>query len=80
MHHDIIRKLGGAASVGSALRERGLKVEDVTVRSWSLAGRGIPAKYWIHISAIANERGEDFSLEAAAQAAAISPLASEHAA
>lgn len=69
-HVSIIRNLGGAKSVGDALRERGVIVADVTVRSWSLDGRIIPAKYWTHIAAIGTDRGLAVSFEALAQAAA----------
>ena len=65
----IIKQLG-AANVGRRLRERGLKVEDVTVRSWNLPGRTIPAKYWVHIAEIAKAEGHTFSFEQQAQAAA----------
>jgi len=62
--------LGGAKAVADALRSRGVPVADVTVRSWSLAGRRIPAKYWFHIASIAEEQGKAVSFEALAQDAA----------
>lgn len=65
----IIKQLG-AANIGRKLRDRGLKVEDVTVRSWNLPGRTIPAKYWLHIAEIAREAGFPFSVEQFARAAA----------
>lgn len=70
MQDHIIRRLGGAKVVGDALRARGVRIEDVTVRSWTLAGRNIPARYWIHIKAIAQANGESFSIEDAANQAA----------
>lgn len=70
MQDHIIRKLGGAKVVGDALRARGVRIEDVTVRSWTLAGRNIPARYWVHIQAIAQANGQSFSIEDAANQAA----------
>lgn len=67
-HSDLIRALGGAKSVGDTLRAKGVIVADVTVRSWSLDGRTIPAKYWSHIVSIANEAGHAASLESLAEA------------
>lgn len=69
-HSTIIKALGGAKVVADELRLRGVAVADVTVRSWTLAGRTIPAKYWVHIAAIAQDRGERVSFEALARAAA----------
>lgn len=69
-HNATIKALGGAKAVAEALRSRGLPVADVTARSWSLAGRTIPAKYWVHIASIASELGVALSYEALAQAAA----------
>ena len=66
----IIGRLGGAKVVADALRARGVVVADVTVRSWTLAGRTIPAKYWVHIAAIADAAGAPVSFEALAQQAA----------
>jgi hypothetical protein len=66
----IIHRLGGAKVVGDKLRDRGVKVEDVTVRSWTLDGRTVPARYWAHIVAIAAEAGVAISLETLAQAVA----------
>jgi hypothetical protein len=63
----LIDRLGGAKAVGDALRDRGVDVKDVTVRSWTLANRTIPAKYWVHVAEIANTRGEPLSIEALAQ-------------
>jgi hypothetical protein len=63
----IIKDLGGAKAVGESLRARGIKVEDVTVRSWTLPGRAIPAKYWVHVAEIARARGHSVSFEAMAQ-------------
>jgi len=63
-HIATIKALGGAAAVGGALRARGIKVEDVTVRSWTLAGRMIPAKYWAHIADIADAKGKPVSFKA----------------
>lgn len=69
-HIDIIKGLGGAKVVADALRERGVIVADVTVRSWTLNGRTIPAKYWTHIAAIARDKGLSVSFEALAEQAA----------
>jgi hypothetical protein len=63
----IIKNLGGAKVVGESLRARGIKVEDVTVRSWTLPGRAIPAKYWVHVAEIARTKGVPVSFEAMAQ-------------
>lgn len=71
-HSDLLRALGGAKSVGDALRAKGVIVADVTVRSWLLVGRTIPAKYWSHIVSIANEAGHGASLESLAEAVAAS--------
>jgi len=69
----IIQRLGGAKEVGDRLRDRGVKVEDVTVRSWTLAGRAVPARYWTHIVAIAASKQVRLSIEAMAEAAARRP-------
>ncbi|TYC93026.1 hypothetical protein [Novosphingobium sp. BW1] len=65
-----IQELGGAKVVADALRSRGVPVAEVTVRSWSLSGRTIPAKYWLHIADIARTQGLELSLEALAKDAA----------
>jgi hypothetical protein len=70
-HIATIKALGGAKALADALRSRGVTVADVTVRSWSLSGRVIPAKYWAHIAAIGTERGHKVSFEALAAAAAV---------
>lgn len=67
---DTIRALGGAKAVGDALRARGVAVADVTVRSWTLEGRSIPAKYWVHIAAVAADRGVAISYQKLAEQAA----------
>jgi len=66
----IIKELGGAKVVADALRARGVVVADVTVRSWTLAGRSIPAKYWTHFIAIAADAGIAVPLEMLAEQAA----------
>lgn len=66
----IISSLGGAAKLGDALRARGVSVQDVTVRSWGLGGRMIPAKYWTHVAAVAKDQGKSVSFEALARQAA----------
>lgn len=68
--HHTIKALGGAHAVGRELRKRGVSVADVTVRSWTLADRKIPAKYWTHIAAIAGDAGQNLSFEALARDAA----------
>lgn len=70
-HIATIKALGGAKALADALRSRGVTVADVTVRSWSLSGRVIPAKYWAHIAAIGAECGQEVSFEALAAAAAV---------
>lgn len=72
-HAALIRDLGGGSSVGAWLRARGIDVQDVTVRSWCLAGRTIPDPYWIHIKALADEKGVACSFEALAQSVALEP-------
>ena len=67
---NIIHELGGAKAVADAMRAREVDVADVTVRSWTLKGRTIPAKYWVHIAAIAAEQGKTISYERLAQHAA----------
>lgn len=69
-HIATIKTLGGAKAVADALRARGVPVADVTVRSWTLTGRVIPAKYWTHIAAVAADMGQEVSFEALAEAAA----------
>lgn len=69
-HIAIIKALGGAKALSDELKARGVAVEPVTVRSWSLAGRMIPAKYWTHIAAVADGKGVDVSFEMLAQQAA----------
>ena len=64
---NIIHELGGAKCVAEAMRARSVDVADVTVRSWTLKGRTIPAKYWAHIAAIASEQGKEISLERLAE-------------
>jgi hypothetical protein len=63
----LIDRLGGAKAVGDTLRGSGVEVKDVTVRSWTLAGRTIPAKYWVHVADIAKAKGVPLSFEALAQ-------------
>jgi len=65
--HDLIKAIGGAKHLAEKLRGRGVFVADVTVRSWTLAGRSIPAKYWSHVVAIAGETGVPVSFEALAR-------------
>jgi hypothetical protein len=69
-HVAIIRELGGAKSLSDALIARGVTVAPVTVRSWSLTGRMIPAKYWSHVAAIGRDKGVQVSFETLAQQAA----------
>lgn len=75
VHSDLIRDLGGASALGAALRERGIDVKDVTVRSWCLAGRCIPDGYWVHIKALADERSIPCSFKQLAESVAIEPRA-----
>jgi hypothetical protein len=67
---DLVKALGGAKCLADTLRSRGVIVADVTVRSWTLSGRQIPAKYWSHIVTIAREAGHEVSFEALAQSVA----------
>lgn len=69
-HANTIKTLGGPKVVADALRSRGVIVADVTVRSWTLKNRVIPAKYWVHIAAVAREAGKPVSFEALAEQAA----------
>lgn len=69
-HHKIIQDLGGAKALADELRARNVAVEDVTVRSWTLTGRTIPAKYWAHIADIAKGKGLKVSFEGLARAVA----------
>lgn len=69
-HANTIKALGGAKAVAEALRARGIPVADVTVRSWTLRGRTIPAKYWSHIASVATATGKSVSFETLAQAVA----------
>lgn len=69
-HVAIIKALGGAKVVSDALIARGLSVAPVTVRSWTLSGRMIPAKYWSHVAAIAKDRDVPVSFAALAEQAA----------
>lgn len=76
-HGNLIRELGGGSVVGAWLRDRGIKVEDVTVRSWCLEGRTIPDGYWVHIKALADEKGVTCSFDALAESVAIVPRKSQ---
>lgn len=70
VHVAIIKSLGGAKAVSEDMARLGIPVAPVTVRSWSLNGRMIPAKYWAHIAAISKDKQVNVSFEALAQAAA----------
>jgi hypothetical protein len=73
--HDLIKAIGGAKHLAEKLRGRGVLVANVTVRSWTLTGRSIPAKYWSHVVAIAGETGVRVSFETlASQVAATSSV------
>jgi hypothetical protein len=74
-HAQLIRDLGGGSAVGGWLRARGIKVEDVTVRSWTHDGRSIPDGYWAHIKTLADEKGIACSFEDLAKSVAIEPKA-----
>lgn len=53
-HRTLIERLGGPHKLNAKLRERGVLVSNVAARAWSLGGeRKIPAKYWLHVVAIA---------------------------
>lgn len=72
-HIAIIDKLGGPKVLASEMTGRGVRVEPVTVRSWRLKGRMIPAKYWAHIAEIAAEKGVAVSFGSLAEAVAATP-------
>ncbi len=72
-HAQLIRDLGGGSVVGSWLRAHGIKVEDVTVRSWTHDGRSIPDGYWAHIKEMADEKVVSCSFEGLARSVAIAP-------
>jgi hypothetical protein len=72
--HDLIKALGGAKRLAEELRTRGVLVADVTVRSWTLTGRSIPAKYWSHVVAIADAADIVVSFESLAQQVAATGL------
>lgn len=69
-HIETIKALGGAKVVSDELKARGIHVAPVTVRSWTLRGRMIPSKYWLHIAEIASGKCVDVSFEALAEQAA----------
>lgn len=76
-HGNLIRELGGGSVVGAWLRDRGIDVQDVTVRSWCLQGRTIPDGYWAHIKALADEKGVSFTFRDLAESVAIKPKSDE---
>lgn len=69
-HKTLIGKLGGPHAVHAKLQERGINILPVSVRAWALTERNIPAKYWLHIQAIAAEQGIPVSIDSLARAAA----------
>jgi hypothetical protein len=71
VHKQLIADLGGACTVQGLLAVRGVHVKSVTVRSWCLDGRIIPAKYWIDIKAIADARDVALTFGQLASAAAL---------
>jgi len=71
-HRSIIKAVGGAKALSDALALRGVAVAPVTVRSWTLSGRMIPAKYWAHVADVAHVLGVEVSFAALADAAAAS--------
>lgn len=75
-HKTLISALGGPHRLHDLLLQHGVAVEQVTVRSWALPGRSIPAKYWLHVKTIADEIGVEASFEDMAKAIA-SPLDDE---
>jgi hypothetical protein len=70
-HKDILERLGGPHKVHAALAEIGVKIQVVTVRSWALAERSIPAKYWNHLKIIADFNKVDLTIEMFAAGAAV---------
>lgn len=69
-HIAVIKTLGGAKVLSDELTKRGVHVAPVTVRSWTLTGRMIPAKYWAHIAGIGRDKGVAVSFETLAKDAA----------
>lgn len=70
-HKDLIDALGGPHKLQVLLSERGVVIEQVTARSWTLAGKTIPAKYWLHVKAIADTLGVPVSFEQLATSVAV---------
>lgn len=71
MEHSALIQQVGAHVLAQALRDLGIEVLDVTVRSWSLAGRSIPAKYWLHIVSICEALGVAVSVDQLASSVAV---------
>lgn len=69
-HKALLDSLGGPHLVQSELAKRGVKVKPVTVRSWALPNRTIPAKYWVPIVAIARTRNVDLTFDRLAESVA----------
>jgi hypothetical protein len=62
-HKTLMAQLGGPHAVHAKLKERGIDILPVSVRAWALTERNIPAKYWLHIQAIAEESGVPVSMD-----------------
>jgi hypothetical protein len=71
-HKDIIMALGGPHKLHARLAETGINIQVVTVRSWALAERTIPAKYWSDIKSIAESLDVQITTDMLAAGAAVS--------
>lgn len=77
-HQTLIAKLGGPHALRDMLEARGVKLTNVAVRAWALGkehGRTIPAKYWVHVVAIAQAAGIPVTVDDLAKAVAAEPEA-----
>ena len=75
-HHTLIAKLGGPHALRDKLEQRGVKLTPVAVRAWALGrkrGRTIPAKYWMHVVAIAQSVDLPVTIDDLAQGVAAEP-------
>lgn len=69
-HQKLIADLGGPHELQGQLAARGVGLKQVTVRAWALEGRQIPAKYWTHVKAIADDRDVPVTFAGLARAVA----------
>lgn len=66
-HKHLLKELGGEHAVHAALAAKGIQITPTAVRAWALGPRAIPAKYWVAIKEVADERGVPCSFEALAK-------------